>query len=152
VLISSITNEQFQAACRALSLEALSDDERFTDLTRRSQNMHELLALFAEQTQRHDTEAVCALLEAEDAPHAAVTALADVPYHPQVVANGTLVELEHPHCGAIRVPRPVERFDVTPSTIRTLAPLLGEHTDEVLEELGHDAATREKLRADGVLG
>ncbi len=152
VLISCITDPQHQGACRALGLEQLIDDERFENLTRRSEHMHELLALFAEQTQLHDTDALCARLEAEDAAHAAVTALCDVPHHPQVVANGTLVELEHPHCGPMRLPRPVEDFDVTPSTIRTLAPLLGEHTDEVIAELGHDAATREKLRADGIFG
>jgi crotonobetainyl-CoA:carnitine CoA-transferase CaiB-like acyl-CoA transferase len=152
VLISCITDAQYRSTCRALDLEPLIDDERFANLTARSEHMHELLALLAERTRLHDTESVCARLEAEDAPHAAVTALGDVPHHPQIVANGTLVEMEHPHCGAVRIPRPVEDFDVTPSTIRCLAPLLGEHTDEVLAELGHDAATREKLRVDGVLG
>jgi crotonobetainyl-CoA:carnitine CoA-transferase CaiB-like acyl-CoA transferase len=152
VLISSITDAQHQGCCRALGLDHLIDDERFANLTARSEHMHELLALLAEQTRTLDTHTLCARLEAEDAPHAAVTALGDVPEHPQVVANGTLVELEHPHCGALRLPRPVENFDATPSSIRSLAPLLGEHTDEVLTELGLDAGAREKLRADGVLG
>jgi len=152
ILISCITDAQFQATCRALGLEPLIEDVRFANLSARSEHMHDLLALLAEQTQRHDTEAVCARLEAEDAPHAAVTALHAVPTHPQVIANETVVRLEHPHCGELQVPQPVEHFDVTPSTIRSLAPLLGEHTDEVLAELGHDDADRKQLRDEGVIG
>ena len=136
VLISTITDAQHVGACRALGLPELITDERFANLTERSQHMHELLALFSERTREIDSAEVCARLEAEDAPHATVTPLADVPHLPQVIANDTLTEFEHPHCGALRLPNPVERFETTPSTIRSLAPLLGEHTDEVLGELG----------------
>jgi crotonobetainyl-CoA:carnitine CoA-transferase CaiB-like acyl-CoA transferase len=70
---------------------------------------------------------------------------------PQVRHNGTLVEREHPTAGVIRQPRPPARFDRTPSEPGRLAPLLGEHSDEILAELGLDADARRRLREDGVV-
>jgi len=70
---------------------------------------------------------------------------------PQVVANGLLLELEHAICGPLRVPGPVARFGSTPSEVRRLAPTLGEHTDEVLTEIGVDPAELANLRAQSAL-
>jgi alpha-methylacyl-CoA racemase len=52
----------------------------------------------------------------------------------------------------MRQPRPAERFERTPSDLRRAAPTLGQHTDELLAELGLDAEARAALRRDGVLG
>ena len=62
-----------------------------------------------------------------------------------------LVEVEHPALGVLRQAGIPIEFDVTPGAVRTAPPLLGEHTDEVLAELGIEAAEIERLRADGVV-
>ena len=62
------------------------------------------------------------------------------------------MESEHPHAGRLRQPRPAERFDATPSSLSRAAPLLGEHTDEVLRELGLSEAAVAELRALNVIG
>jgi crotonobetainyl-CoA:carnitine CoA-transferase CaiB-like acyl-CoA transferase len=72
--------------------------------------------------------------------------------HPQVRHNGIIVEDEHPVVGLVRQARPPERMDGSPSAIGRPAPTLGQHTDEVLEELGFSAAEIGKLRATGALG
>ena len=58
----------------------------------------------------------------------------------QIKVNETIEELEHPVAGRIRQPRPAARFDKTPAAIGAHAPTLGQHTEEILEELGVDAA------------
>ncbi len=68
---------------------------------------------------------------------------------PQVEANELIVESTHPHAGPMREPRPAAKFDVTPSSIRRPAPSLGEHTDEVLKEIGVEDI--ETLRSAGVI-
>jgi crotonobetainyl-CoA:carnitine CoA-transferase CaiB-like acyl-CoA transferase len=152
VLVSSMTDSLFRAACRALDLEELEEDPRFASLSERSVRMEELLQAFEEKTKRFTTEEVSARFDEQDAAYAATTSVADLARHPQVEVNGTVAELVHPHCGRLRLPRPVERFERTPSTIRSLAPLLGEHSDEVLAEIGIDADELASLREEGVLG
>ena len=71
--------------------------------------------------------------------------------HPQLVANKLIEESEHPHAGPMRQPRPAARFSATPAAIRLPAPLHGEHTDTVLEELGLGADAIAALRDAGIV-
>jgi crotonobetainyl-CoA:carnitine CoA-transferase CaiB-like acyl-CoA transferase len=72
-------------------------------------------------------------------------------HHPQVEALGLVVETEHKQAGRLRQARAAARFSRTPAAIRSGAPDLGEHTEEVLAELGYSAAEVAALRAEGVL-
>jgi crotonobetainyl-CoA:carnitine CoA-transferase CaiB-like acyl-CoA transferase len=78
-------------------------------------------------------------LTAEDVPCAPVLTRSQVIRHPQVIANETLVETDHATAGRLRQARPAARFSATPAGIRFGAPALGEHTAEVLGELGYTA-------------
>jgi crotonobetainyl-CoA:carnitine CoA-transferase CaiB-like acyl-CoA transferase len=69
-----------------------------------------------------------------------------------VLASDLLREYEHPHAGRLRQTRPPARFEKTPTTIRSGAPLLNEHGTALLHELGYDTTAIEKLRHDGALG
>ena len=73
-------------------------------------------------------------------PSAPVLTRSQVIRHPQVLANETLAETDHPAAGRLRQTRPAARFSATPAGIRFGAPALGEHTDEVLAELGYGSA------------
>ena len=85
-------------------------------------------------------------------PCAPVLTRSEVISHPQVQANGTVVETEHPAAGRLRQARPAARFSATPASIREGAPGLGQHTEEVLAELGYSAAEIAGLRAQGAFG
>ena len=90
-------------------------------------------------------------LDAEDVPCAPILTRAELLNHPQLAANELVVESTHPHAGPMRQPRHAARFDATPAELRLPAPLLGEHTDEVLGELGLDPDAVAALRRAGVL-
>jgi formyl-CoA transferase len=83
-----------------------------------------------------------------DVPAASVVTLADLPQQPQIVNNQVFIEREHPTAGRIREPRPAARFSATPTQAGRLAPSPGQHSDEVVAEVGLDAAA---LRAAGVI-
>ena len=88
-------------------------------------------------------------LTAEDVPCAPVLTRSQVIQHPQVLANETLVETDHPVAGRLRQARPAARFSATPAGIRRGAPVLGEQTDEILTELGYAPAQIASLKGFG---
>jgi len=71
--------------------------------------------------------------------------------HPQVEASEIIVEHEHPNAGRLRQARPAARFEGTPVGIRQGAPLLGEHTREILAEAGYGESDIERMIAQRVV-
>jgi formyl-CoA transferase/CoA:oxalate CoA-transferase len=83
----------------------------------------------------------------------AINNIAQVVEHPQVIARGVLVETAHPRAGKVRMVGAPVRLSETPGSVRTPAPMLGEHTDLVLRDLlGLDASAIAALRAAGAIG
>jgi crotonobetainyl-CoA:carnitine CoA-transferase CaiB-like acyl-CoA transferase len=97
------------------------------------------------------TEAVAFLTE-QNIPVSEVVALKDVADHPQVKANDVVDTFTHDSLGTVRQPNPVARFNERRAGDMRSAPKLGEHTTEVLTELGLAESTIEELVRDGVLG
>ncbi len=77
-----------------------------------------------------------ARLTAEGVPCAPVLTRTELLAHPQVAANGIVVEADHSGAGRLRQARAAARFSATPTGLKRGAPALGEHTDEILAEVG----------------
>jgi len=149
--ITAIKDAEYTALCRALDCTDLVDDPRFAEAGNRARNAKAFHELITPLTEALTTAELSARLEAEDVPHAVVTMPDSIHEHPQVVANDLLVETDHPTAGRMRNPRPVGDFDRTPCRISRPAPSLGQHTDEVLSELGISAAELSALRKSGTV-
>lgn len=152
ITFAPITDTQAHGALRALDREDLIDDPRFAQVEARSRNPDEFLGVCAAELQKLTTAQAVERLAAEHVPCGPVLALDEIHEHPQVLANGTLVETQHPTMGRLREPRPPVRFTATPAEIRSPAPALGQHTDEVLAETGIAPLEIEELRGKGVVG
>ena len=151
LLISTITDPQFHAACRALGLAELAQDPHFARLEERSGRVAEVRERFSAATEALSSAELCARLEREDVPHAVVCPLDGIASDPQLAHNGALIETQHPSLGPMRSAGPVAHFSRTPEAAGVAAPELGAHNDEILGELGVSTQEIAELRGAGTL-
>ena len=84
-------------------------------------------------------------------PAAPILEREQVFFEPQIADTGIITKVEHPKAGTVRMFAPPVRLSETPGAIRTPSPLLGQHTEEVLRELGYSDGDLGKLRSAGVI-
>ena len=147
----AVTDAECHGLFRALGRPEWCEDPRLRELPSRIQHRELFEELVYGEFRKWSTREILARLAAEALPAAPVLSLEEVLDDPQVRHNGILVERDHPTAGRIRQPRPAARFDRTPAEPGRLAPLPGEHTDEILAELGIDPEERRRLREAGVV-
>ena len=147
----TVADGEWQGFCRAVGRPEWIEDERFATTQARVTHVRERLERMAEALEERTTAEWLERLDAEQVPCAPILTREELLTHPQIAANELLVESEHPHAGPMREPRPAARFDGTPASIRRPAPLLGEHTDEILREAGLDGEAIGRLRGAGVV-
>ena len=132
--------------------EDLTLRPEFSTFEKQVENRAELQSLLARQCATNTTAHWTARLEAEGVLNAPVLTLADTLADPQTVANGMIVEAEHPVAGRFSMLNAPIHLSETPASVRRVAPRLGEHNVEVLREHGFDEETIGKLQGLGVLG
>ncbi len=151
ITCGAISDSEWAGLCRALEHPEWLDDERFKTPSGRVKYADARLELAADVLKHRTSAEWLARLDAEQVPCAPILSREQLLTDPQIAANGLIVESTHPHAGAMRQPRPAARFGATPSALRTFAPLLGEHTDTVLAELGLSARDIEELHTSKVV-
>jgi crotonobetainyl-CoA:carnitine CoA-transferase CaiB-like acyl-CoA transferase len=152
MIASTVAHREFEGFCRAVGKPEWLDDPRFQSTAGLVANATARLELMAEVLKTRTTDEWLAALDREDVPCGPVLTRDHIHEHAQVRENAILVEDEHPVAGPMRQPRPAERLDDTPSAISRPAPMLGQHSDEVLREAGLAPDEIAALRAAGALG
>lgn len=130
------TDRHWTAFFQAAGHPELGDRYSIANAAQRNQNIQALYGHLAEILPTRTTDAWLALCQELDIPATRIYGLDELPSHPQLVAVGLFEESEHPSEGSICQIRPTTLFQATPATLRRHAPRLGEHTAEILKELG----------------
>lgn len=138
-------DSEWHALTNALDRPEWLDDDRFKTPALRDENINERLALIQETLLTRGTREWLERLENEGVPCAPVLTRNEMVDHPQIMANDIVQSYEHPHAGTLRQARPAARFNRTPTASQKGAPLLGEHTYELLGEIGLTEVEIERL-------
>jgi crotonobetainyl-CoA:carnitine CoA-transferase CaiB-like acyl-CoA transferase len=148
ITCGTISDSEWQGFCRATGDPALASDARFATPSARSVNATARINKMQEYIGKHTTAEWLERLDAADVPCAPILRRGDIIHNEQVVARGIITEFDQPKVGMVRQPKPAARFEVNEAAIGGPAPRIGEHSREVLRELGYDDGAIDNMIGD----
>jgi crotonobetainyl-CoA:carnitine CoA-transferase CaiB-like acyl-CoA transferase len=146
--VGAANQANWERLLKVLGAEALNEDPRFSTNAGRLTNLPVLVELLSDYFRQRSTAEWLAQLEAIGVPAGPVLSIATVHAHPQTQARQMVVEVQHTHLGPVKTLGLPVKFSATPGSVRRGAPLLGEHTREILREYGYSEAEIEALVED----
>jgi crotonobetainyl-CoA:carnitine CoA-transferase CaiB-like acyl-CoA transferase len=151
MVVASFTERMWRGVCQAVDRPELADDPRYVDARARFQNREELVALlndiFAVRPASYWEER----LRKQGVPFTRVNTLDRVVEDEQVSARRMIATLEHAEAGPIRLVDLPVKLSATPGRMRMAPPVLGQHTTEVLRELGFNEASIADLALERIV-
>jgi crotonobetainyl-CoA:carnitine CoA-transferase CaiB-like acyl-CoA transferase len=129
----------------------LNSDPRFASNKARMENLTALQATLAPYFKKRASADWLARFDRAGVAGGPILDLAQVHADPQTKARGMVAEVEHAKAGRMKTLGPPIKFSATPAAVRRAAPLLGQHTREVLREIGYDEAAIDRLQAEGAV-
>lgn len=145
-IVACLTNAFWKRLPAAIGHPELLEDARFTGMKDRVINKAALVEILNGIFAGNDVAHWIERIEAADIPTCKVNTVKDVFAMPQAAVNEILVKVVHPTRGEIEILNTPVHLQGSPGAVTRGAPTLGQHTDEVLEEMGVDATTRQRLR------
>lgn len=150
ITVGGASQANWERLCKALGLEHLLQDPRFATGPERLRNREELARILEEVLTRAPVSHWLRVLEEAGVPAGPIYRMDQVYEDPHILARGMRAEVEHPAGGTFpNVGIPI-KLSLTPPSIRRRPPLLGEHTEEILQEAGYSPEEVERMLAEGV--
>lgn len=152
ITIGAANDRNFQKVARILGHHEWLTDPRFSGNHQRVGHRDELARMVEEETRKQPVAFWLAELEQAGVPCGPILDYEQALQTPQAVAREMTVEVEHPTLGTVRALGTPIKMSETPLNAKRRAPLLGEHTDEVLADAGYSGDEIEQLRSLGAVG
>jgi crotonobetainyl-CoA:carnitine CoA-transferase CaiB-like acyl-CoA transferase len=137
ICLMAMTDAQWQSLFKAMERADLAADPRFASVSARSAHFPQLYGAVGEEMAKRTTAEWQARLDAADIPNAVAAKLADLPSDPYLVETGFFHHYTHHMAGPLVTTSIPVKFTQTPPQLRRPPPCLGEHTQEILEEIEH---------------
>lgn len=151
IFIAAGTDKFWRLLCEVLGVPELGTDLRYDQNGKRTVRAAELTAILQPLFKQRPTAEWESVLVEKGVPCGALNSYFEFLNDPQVTAMEMNPVLAHPVIGGLRVPGIPVHFTGTPGAIQRPAPLLGQHTDEILRELGYDDAQVIRLREEKMI-
>ena len=151
VMIAAASDALFAKACEGLGVPGMPRDPRFKDNPSRVAHRTEVFESLSAVSRSFTSAEVLERLQRAGVPCAPILTLDKVAAEAQTVASGMLVPAKHPRLPDYRAVGLPIRWDGERPSVARVPPLLGEHTTEVLAELGYDAAAIQELASRHVV-
>ncbi len=152
IVVAAGNDALWKKFCEVANLVALIADPLFAKNPDRNKNYEQLRPILAEKMLEKTTEEWQLLLDQAGVPNGPINSIDQVITNEQVLAREMIVEVNHPTAGALKMPGVAIKLSETPGSIRTAAPLLGQHNRELLKEFfNYSEADIDALLAEGVL-
>lgn len=136
IAVGAANQRSFERLCVALGARHLSEESKFADNNARMSNRLELVEELGVRLRKQSTDKWLAILEQAGVPSGPLYNLQQVYDDPHVQSRQMLLTYDHPKLGPVQHIGPPVKLSVTPASITRSAPLLGQHTREVLAEVG----------------
>jgi crotonobetainyl-CoA:carnitine CoA-transferase CaiB-like acyl-CoA transferase len=151
IAIGTPNDELFKRFMTVLHLEEFLTDERFISYVLRKQNEADLLAIVEPIVSQRDSAELESLLMGAGVPCSRMNNIKEVFEDPHMIDRGITVDVEHPVMGKMKAVRNPVLFEDESPSIRRHAPLLGEHTEEILAHLGYSKNQIHELETSGIV-
>jgi len=151
VMLGAANDGLWNKFCEITGRMDLSNDPRFQTNLDRVKHRSELISILEALFQTKTTDEWVALLEAAGIPNAPVNTIADLVHDPQIAHRNMLVEVPHPTVPGLRAPATPMKLSDGPSSVRRHPPENGEHTAEILSELGYSREDIANLETSGAV-
>jgi crotonobetainyl-CoA:carnitine CoA-transferase CaiB-like acyl-CoA transferase len=147
--VGGANQTNWERMARVLGAPEWLDDPRFASNAERMKNLDALVPLMNERLKKRTVREWLAALDAEGVPCGPINSVADMAADRHALARRMIVELDHPSAGRTRALGLPIKLSATPGDVTRPAPLLGQHTREVLAEFGFAGAEIDALFAEG---
>lgn len=152
IVISAFNQKMWKGLCATLDKSEWLTDSRFIDPRSRATNRPILIPMIAEVIKQHPIAYWTGKLKDNAVPCSPINKIDKVVVQPQVLESKMIEELELTGLGMMKMAGLPIKFTDTPGTIRRHAPRLGQHTEEVMLEMGHSPDEITRLATQGVIG
>jgi crotonobetainyl-CoA:carnitine CoA-transferase CaiB-like acyl-CoA transferase len=149
--IGAANQSNWEKLIRALDAEHLGRDPRFVDNAGRLTNLPALVELLTPYFRQRTTADWLRLFDELGVPGGPVLSIAEMHADPQTQAREMITEVQHSRLGSVKTLGTPVKFSATPAAVRHGAPILGEHTREILQAHGYTAAEIDTLAAVGAV-
>jgi crotonobetainyl-CoA:carnitine CoA-transferase CaiB-like acyl-CoA transferase len=150
-VVAIVSRPNWMALCTAIGREDMIDDPRYAENQFRVENRDTLIPVLEAAFASRTSETWMGILEEDGVPVGPVRTVEDLFGDPHVLERGTIYETEHPKAGRVKTMGSALHLHGSPTDVRGAAPVFGQHTDEVLEDLGYSAAEVSGLLAEGAV-